>query len=180
MRGQRSTGLMAIARDQVQRTGRKARLHRQFSQLDAGQAGIFRGLEHGGIAHRQCRRQRASEHLRRIVPGNDVCRHAMRYAHQADVVAVKVGNGLAVDLVGGTAVELEVARHHLDIIACHGDGLAGITRFQLCDLLGMRKDQLTQAHQQASPLGGRQAAPGAGERASCSRDSKVDIGLAAA
>jgi hypothetical protein len=48
---------------------------------------------------------------------------AQRLAQQADLVAGQEGDGLAVHLVGGGAVELEVARQHLDVVARGAIGL---------------------------------------------------------
>ena len=51
---------------------------------------------------------------------------AMRYAQYIDAVAVEVGNNLAVQFVGGTGVELEVARRRRNVGPPGGEWLASV------------------------------------------------------
>ena len=150
---------MAIASDDIQSARRQAGFHRKLRQSYAGQTSIFGRLKHCGITHRECWCQCATKHLRGIVPGNDVGRHAMRHPNNLHVIAVQVRNLLTMNFVGSAAIKLEIAGNGDDVIARHGHRLACIACFDQRDLFGMFDDQLAKLHQDAATLGGRHASP---------------------
>ena len=57
----------------------------QLRQAEHRQARFLGRLQHGRVAAGQSRPQGASEHLGRIVPGNDVPGHAARFASDGTV-----------------------------------------------------------------------------------------------
>ena len=121
-----------------------------------------------------------AEHLRRVVPRRDVRGDAERLAHHRDVVAVEVGNHLAVDLVGGAAVELEVARHRTHVGARLRDRLAGVVRLDPGQPLRFGQHALGKRCHQPAALGRRSAGPSRRQRRASGRHCGVDLGGAAA
>ena len=93
---QRSAGFFAQAGDHVDGALGKAHLGSELGHAQGRQRGVFGGLEHHRIACRKGWRNRAAQHLRRVVPGNDVTRDAQGFAHQHHMVAVEEGDDLAV------------------------------------------------------------------------------------
>ena len=161
MRGERGTRFFAQAGDDVQRAVRQARFGGQLGEAQRRQAGVFGGLEHRRVAHRQRRRNRSADHLRRVVPRDDVRGHAQWLAQQRHVVPVQERDHFAVDLVGRSAIELKVARQHDDVVACGGQRLAGVARFDLRQLVDMVEQHRADLRQDAAALGTRHPAPGA-------------------
>ena len=180
MAGQRRAGLLAEAGDDIQRALGQARGGGDLGEAQRRQAGVLCRLEHRRIAHRQRRGDGAADHLRRVVPGNDVRRDAERLAHQADVVPADEGDHLAMHLVGRGAVVLEVARQHRDVVARGAHRLAGVARLDARQLVGIIEHRLADLHQHAAALGCRHAAPGAAERAARGLHRKIDLVRAAA
>ena len=86
MAGERRAGLLAQAGDEVDRAIGKPDGGAPISRKrTAGQAGVLGGLDHGGVAHRERGRHGAPEHLRRVVPGNDVRGDAEWLAQHRDM-----------------------------------------------------------------------------------------------
>ena len=177
MFGKGSARLMAEAGNDIDRALGEARLGGEFGNAQHGQAGILGRLQHRGIAHGQSRAKRAAGHLRRIVPGNDMAGDTERLALAGHVVAVHEGNLLAMELVGGAAIELEIAGGGLDIGARGAHRLAAVARLDRRQFLGIVENQLREPHQQAAALGGGEARPGAAFEGCAGRgDGAVDIG----
>jgi hypothetical protein len=132
-------------------------------------------LTTAGIAGGQRAPDRAAEDLRRVVPGHDVAGDAVRHAQRHHRAAGRVGDGLAVQLVGGAAVVLEVARAGGDVHARLLDGLAGVAAFQFGQLGVALRDERGQAGQRAPALGGRHATPGPVEGAPRGGHRVVDV-----
>ena len=180
MGGQRCAGFFAQAGDHIEGTGGQARFQGQLSDAQGRQAGVFSRLEHGAIAHGQGGCNGAAEHLRRVVPRNDVGRHAQGFAQQAHLVAIEKGDGLAVHLVGRSAIELKVASQHFDVIARRGQGFASVFGFELRQFFFMVQDGLANAAQQTASIGGAHAAPRAVQRRTGGFDGEVDFNGCAA
>ena len=87
---------------------------------------------------------------------------------------------MAVHLVGGAAIEFEIAGGGVDIGFGLRHRLAGVARFELGQFLGMVLDLEAQFRDQAAALGRGQPAPGAFESSPCRRDRRIDIGGIAA
>jgi hypothetical protein len=178
--GERGPGLLAVAGDDVQSTRRQARRHREPADLERAERGILAGLEHAGIAHGERGADAAPEDLHRVVPGDDVAADAVRLTQGQHGVAGVIGNRLAVHLVGGAAVELEVAGERQGVGPGLAQRLADVARLEGGELLGPIRDQLSEPGQDAAALERRHAAPVAFERASRGLNGLVHLLGAAA
>ena len=124
---------------------------------------------------------RAAEDLHRVVPRNDVAGDAVRLAPGQHRVAGRVGNRLAVQLVAGAAVELEVARARRDVGARLLQRLAAVARLDQRELVGVIEDRARRAAQQPAALGRARACPRRRRaRARAARTGGVDVGGVAA
>src|SRR5690606_2391926 len=123
------------------------------------QAGVLGGLDDAGVPGRERGADRAPEYLHRIVPGNDVTSDPVRLAQGQDGVALAIGDGLAMELVRGSGVELEVARQRQGVGAGLAQWFAGVARLQRRELLGGVLDRPAQAGQEAPALGRGSSAP---------------------
>ena len=110
MRGQRRAGFLAEARDDIDRARAECPASsRDRREQDRRHAGFLGGLQHDRVAGGERRRERAAEHLRRIVPRQDMRGHAIGLARDQGLEAAHEGHDLAVQLVGGAAVIFEIA-----------------------------------------------------------------------
>ena len=159
VRRQRRAGFLAQPRHHVQRAGRQSRRFGDAREGQRREAGFLGRFEHAGIAHRQRRADAAADDLHRVVPGHDVRGDAVRLTQRERGVAVGEGQGLAVHLVGGTAVELQVARQRHGVGATLPERLAHVQRFQARQFVGLRQHQPTHLQQQTAALGGGECAP---------------------
>ena len=177
---ERRARLLAEARHDIQRALGKAGFGRQFREPQRREAGLLGGLEHAGVADGERGRDRAAEHLARIVPGNDVRRDALGLPDRRDEKAVEERDRVAVQLVGRAAVIFEIARHRDRVGARLLHRLAGVARFQPGEFLGVILDQAAELGEQSPALDGGEAAPGAGfERLARGGDGEVDVRLVA-
>ncbi len=177
---ERVAHLMAVARHDVEGAGRKADLGRQLRHADQRQAGVFGRLHHARVARRQGAAHAAPEDLHRVVPRDDVAGNAVRLAPGEDAVAVLVGDGLAVQLVAGAGVELEVAHQRQRVGARLLDGLAAVALLderQFVDVLG---DLLRELVEQAAAVGGAHLVPDTVEAVARGAHGGVDVGRVAA
>jgi len=104
---------------------------------------------------------------------------AVRLAHRVDGVTGLIGDYVAVDLVGGAAVEFEIAREGCDISARLIERFADISAFKLRQFLRIGLHGVAKAGEPATALHGAQRAPGAVECAARRGDGFVDIRRAA-
>ena len=81
--GQRGAGFLAEAGDDVERAIGQAGLPASSPKGSGVMQASSGRLQHRGVAHGERRRDRAAEHLRRVVPRHDVRRHAVRLAQDA-------------------------------------------------------------------------------------------------
>ncbi|GAD23998.1 hypothetical protein AVS7_03758, partial [Acidovorax sp. MR-S7] len=149
---QRVAHLVPVAGHDVERAGRKAHLRRELRHAQQGQARVFCGFDHAHVARGQRAAHAAAEDLHGVVPRHDMAGHAMRLAPGEHAEAVGVGDGLAVQLVAGAGVELEVARQGQGVGAGLACGLAAVALLDGGQLLGMLGDLGRQAHQQPPAL----------------------------
>ncbi|MNR15960.1 hypothetical protein D3C85_1325230 [compost metagenome] len=105
---------------------------------------------------------------------------AQRLADELDRIVLLERDRLAVHLVGGAAIELEIARQHGDVAASGGHGLAGVAGFQLGQFFMVRQDALAQAQQQPAAFQRRHLAPAAVQRVARRLHRRIHIGLLAA
>ncbi len=169
-------GLLPEARHDVDRTFRKSGFGGELRDPQRHEAGFLSRLHDRGVAHGQRGRDRAPEHLARIVPGDDVASHAQRFVDGGDEVAVEKRDRVAVDLVGGAAVIFEVARHGDGIGARLLHRLAGIASLNLGEFLRVIGDEASQSRQKPAPLGRRQPSPrSVFDSMARGRDREVDV-----
>ena len=161
MCGQCGPGFAAQTGDDVERPLGQATGSSQFGDLQQRKAGIFSRFDDTGIARRKCRAHRAAEDLHRVIPRNDVAGHAVRFTQGEHGVAGLIRQGLAMQLVAGAGVVLEIAGAGGGISPRLLHRLAGITALEECQFIGMGKNCLCQLHHQAAALDRVAAAPGA-------------------
>src|SRR4051812_29097545 len=109
MRDECSTRFATQSGNDVERTCRQTGSCRDFGDAQKRQTRVFRRLDDTGVARGERTADRATKDLQRVVPRNHVSRYAMRLTPREDRVAVGIRNRLAVQLVAGAGVELEVA-----------------------------------------------------------------------
>ena len=98
------------------------------------------GLTTHGVAGGERRADGASEDLHRVVPGHDMPGHPVRHALDADEMRVEIGDHVAVQLVGGAAVEFEIAGERDGVGAGLAQGLAVVAALQDGELVRLRLD----------------------------------------
>ncbi|CPI48523.1 Uncharacterised protein [Bordetella pertussis] len=173
-------GLMAIAGHDIERPGGKAGFCGQFGHAQQRQAGVLGGLDHAGVAGRQRGADAAPEDLQGVVPGHHVAGDAVRLAQRQHGIALLVGDGLAVQLVGRAAVVLEIAGDGDDVGAGLLERLAAIARFERGQLVAVLQHLERERKHEPAAFGGAEAAPGALVGASRSLHRQVDVGGVAA
>ena len=180
MARQRVAHLVAVAGDDVDGARRKAAFGRQLRHADQRQARVLGRLDHAAVARRQRAAHAAAEDLHGVVPRDHVARHAVRLAPGEHAVAALVGQGLAVQLVAGAGVELEVAHQRGGIGLGLPGGFAAVALLQRGQLVGVLGHLGRQCHQQAAALGGAKRAPRAFEALARGAHGVVDVALVAA
>ena len=161
MVGERRARVLAQARHDVERAFGKARLDREFGQTQRHQARLLGGLDDAGVADRERGADAAAENLAGIVPRDDMRGDALGLPDRGDEEAVEERDRVAVQLVGGGAVELEIARDRHRVGAGLFERLAGVAGLQQRQLLDVVLDQPPELAEQPPALGRGQAAPGA-------------------
>ena len=81
VRGERRSGLVAVAGDHVDHTGGNAGLLGEPGQRQRGQRGVLGRLDHDRVAGTDGRGDVVEEHRRGCVPRDDRADHAVRLAH---------------------------------------------------------------------------------------------------
>ena len=180
VRGQRSTGFFAQPGHHIERAIGQAGFPGNIAKRQWREASVFGRLEHGRIAHGERRHDRAAEHLRRVVPRQDVGGDTIRLAQHHHMEVIEVGNLLAVHLVGRTTIKLAVPGRHDDVVARLRQGLAGVTRLQQRQCVDALQNNLRHPHENTAPVGGGQAAPRSAQGSPRRRHRFVNIGGVAA
>jgi len=175
MTRERGACFVAITGDDVQRAGRQAGLGGEFGHPQHGQAGVLGRFDDARVARRERRTDAAAEDLHRVVPRHDMAGHPVRLAHGEDGIAGLIGKGLAVQLVGGPRVELEIAGQRRGVCARLAQWFAGVARFELGEFFMTRRYQQGQPVQDAPALGCAGGAPGAFEGMPCGTHRGLDI-----
>ena len=159
MRGERRAGLAAEPGDDVERAFGEADPRRELGDAQERQAGVLGRLHDARIAGGERSADRAAEDLQRIVPRDDVARDAVRLAPRQHRVAGRIRNRLARELVGGAAVELEVARARRDIGARLAQRLAAVARLDQRELVGVIEYFAPEPRRAAGPSRRARGAP---------------------
>jgi len=159
VQGERIADGRARALDNVPDAGREAGLESELGDL-AGVDGRQLGrLEHATVTGRQRRRQRAGDHLQRVVPRGDVAGDAEGLT---DRHAEHIGGGLqgvAVEALDDGAVVLEVPSHRDDVFLGLADRLADVAGLELRDAVAVAQDQVGELAHEAPALDGRGVRP---------------------
>jgi hypothetical protein len=106
--------------------------------------------------------------------------HAVRLIQRDGRESRPVRDGIAVNLVGRSPVEFEVARQRLDIGPRLPERLADVPCFELRQQIDVLQDALADPMQDATTVRRRQASPVAGQRGPGRPDRALDILAAAA
>ena len=172
---EREPGLAAEPGDDVERAVGEAGAGRELGDAQERQARVLGRLDDARVARRERAAHAAPEDLHRVVPRDDVAGDAVRLAPRQHRVAGRVGNRLAVQLVGRAAVELEVARARDDVGARLLHRLAAIARLEPRELVGVVGDRARERHEPAALLDRRELAPRAVERRARGAHGRVDV-----
>src|SRR3974390_175488 len=100
---QRRARLLAETWHDVDRALRKACLSGKLGEAQRHKAGLLRRFDYAGVADRERGRDGASEHLARIVPGDDVRGDAFRLPDGRREEAVEERDRVTVQFVSGSA-----------------------------------------------------------------------------
>ena len=175
MRRERSTRFLAQAGHDVEGAGRQAGLDRKLGDAHARDRRFFRGLQDAAVAGRERGRDRPPDHLRRVVPGDDVPGHAVRLAERVDEDLLPERDRVAVDGLDRARVEVEVACCDGHVGSGLRERLARIAAFEALQLLLMAPDRLGDALEDVRAVGGGAPAPGA-QRLPGGAHRLVDLG----
>ena len=178
--GQRVAHLVAVAGDDVDGPGRKTHLGGQLRHADQAQAGVFGGFDHAGVAGGQSAAHTAPKNLHRVVPRNHMARHAMWLAPGQHAVAVLVGQGLAVQLVAGPGIKLEIPRQRHGVSGGLFGRLTAVALLQGGQLGRVFGHFARQGHQQTTAFHTREPTPRSVESRPCRLNRLVDVGRLAA
>ncbi len=144
---------------------------------ERGQARLLGRLQHAGVAGGERGDDRAADDLHRVVPGDDVPGDAVRLAQGVDGVAGEIRDGLARQLVGGAAVELEVARQRPGVGAGLAERLADVAAPRAGRGPRTRSSTSRPSRASSRPRSAAVARPhGAVEGGARRRDGGVDLG----
>ncbi len=175
MTRERSAGLVAQARYDVEGARRKSGLSCQVRERQGGETCFFGWFEHCGIACGECRTNRAADDLHGIVPRHDVACDAMRLPQCVDGVPVEVRNGRPVQLVCSASVELHVSSERKHICPCLGQRFANVERLELAEYFGVLEDELSEASEHPTTFDGCRRSPDAIHRRSGGTNGEVDV-----
>ena len=117
MSRQSCTSLRPQAWHHVQSTVRQTCLVCKLCKSQGRQAGFFSGFKYTCIACSQCSTNRPSNDLHRVIPWDYMSCHAVWLSESIYRVAVKIWNGLPMQLIGCSCVKLHIARK-CDYISC--------------------------------------------------------------
>jgi len=176
VRGERAARLAPESGDDIERALGESDFRREFRDPQQRQARVLGRLDHAGVARRERPADAAPEDLHRIVPRDDVPGHAVRLAPGQHRVTGRIGNRLAVQLVGRPRVELEVARAGGGIGPRLLHRLAAVARLDPREFVGVIRDRARQRHQLPPAFGGRELSPCAVERRARGLHRGVDVG----
>ena len=140
--------------DHVACAGGKTCLQAQLTQHQAGQRCLLRRLGHHGATGRERRCNAACSSGQRVVPGDDVRRHADGFVQRVGQIVRAQRNAAAFVLVAGACVVFEAVRGACDIALRFDQPLARIQAFDHRQALGVGTDQLRDPAQHLAALRG--------------------------
>ena len=175
VRGDGRAGRLAEAGDDVHDAWWEAGLLDELGSDEATERSLFGSLKHDGVAACDGRADLPRPHEQGEVPRDNLAADANGLL--ADVVeGVRGGvDGLALNLVGPTAVVAQAAGAHADVDLGHVDGLAVVERLDGGEEVEVLLEQLREAVQQLAAVLRRLLPPGALEGLAGGGDGDVDI-----
>jgi hypothetical protein len=133
-------------------------LRRHVRQAERGKASVLGRVYDDGIAHGEGRRDRPSEHLSGIVPGNDMGRDAVRHALGRHEHALgrheeprQERYRVPMHFVGCATIVLEVAGGGCDVGSRLLHEFAGVARFELRQFIAAFSDGKGKLAQKGAP-----------------------------
>ena len=175
MGGERGARLFAKAGRDVQRPGRQARLFRDGGEGEGGEAGLFGGFQHAGVAHGERSADRPANDLHRVVPGHNMACHAVGFAQGVDGVAVEIGDRFPHHLVRRAAIELQISRQCDGVRLRLFQRLADISGFDPRQRVGAIQHDAAHLHQHPPAFSGGRPAPFVRQRGFCGGDGGVYV-----
>ena len=176
MRGQGLAHRRAEAGDDVEHPGRNTRLLDPRREFEGGDRGVVAGLGHNRAAGRQRGRELPAQQQQRRVPRDDRPDHADRFAAGVDEeVRLAGGDGGSLELVGQAGVVVEPLGNDGQLVAHLPRQLAGVAGFQLGEVVGVTRDQVTDLAHQLGPAESGDLAPRSGQRLAGGADGQIDV-----
>ena len=158
---QRFAGGLTVAGDDVEDAIGQAGLLAILGQLQRGERGPFRRLQHHGAAASQRRRHFPCGDLERIIPRHDAAHHAHRLAQRVVQEGAIHGNGFAVDFAHPAGVIAKRVDGRIDIGAARlAHRFAVLHGFEHGQLFAMLEQDFGDVPEDFFLLGGVHAAPG--------------------
>lgn len=173
--GDGGTSNSAETGDDVENARRETGLLDELSKDESRKRRLFSGLHDDSVTGGQGRANLPGKHEEREVPGDDLTANTKRLLPG---VVEGVGgdiNGLALDLVGPTAVVADSADDGANIATGHGDGLAIVERLDSGKEVEVLLEQVGELEEVDATLLGSDIAPDTLESLAGSGDSDIDI-----
>src|SRR6185369_14960741 len=145
--------------DDVQDAGWDPGLERELTEPDRGQRGVRGGLEDGGVAGSQRRRDLPRGHEDREVPRHDQPDDTDWLAQREVETRLGHRDRLAVDLVRGTRVVVEDEARTHDLAAGAADRLADVAALEPGQLFAVLLDQIGELGERPATLAGGPVRP---------------------
>lgn len=175
---QRLAGVLAVAVDDVDHTGRETGLAHQVGHVEDREGRLLGRLEDNGVACCQCGAQLPGRHGERVVPGNNLRANSNGLSEGVCKLGIRRRDGLAMDLVGPAGVVAKCA-NDLTQVVVESDrvGLAIVPGLNGGQDLPMLLKQVSQLVHELATFTSCQFAPFAAflERGLGSLDGNVDV-----
>lgn len=173
--GDGGTSNPAETGDDVENARGETGLLDELSKDESRKRSLLSGLHDDGVTGGESGADLPGKHEEREVPGNDLTANTERLLPG---VVEGIGgdiDGLALNLVGPTAVVADGANDSANIAAGHGDGLAIVERLNGGEEVEVLLDQVGKLEEVDATLLGSGLAPDTVESLAGGGDSKIDI-----
>ena len=178
--GQSIADFVTVAGDDIDCASRKTRFSGQLCDTQQRQTGVLGRLDDADVARGQGTGNAAAKNLHRVVPRNDVTGHAVRLAPGHHAVTILVRKRIAVQLVAGTGIKLEITHQCGGVGARLFQRFAAVAHLDLRQIFGVRRHAHGQSHHQAATLGCAEPAPDRVKTIARGANRDVDVvGIAA-
>jgi hypothetical protein len=175
MGDERRTDRLALTEDHVDHALGEDLSH-DVGELERGQRGPLRRLQHHGVARSQRGRQLPGGHHQRVVPGRDRGDHADRVAPDHARVARHIfAGGAAGETAGGAGEKPEAVDDRRQLVFERARRrLAAVLRFQARERGRLGLDPIGELQEQHAALGRRGTRPG-GKRSARGGNRGIDL-----